>query len=148
MKYLGTFALLLIWLASPLQAKIGELKAEAEAEDNLEKRSDKAMEYTIALFEAASDAYTANDLESTKNLLEETRAGVLWVKTSLEESGKTPRKSKYYKRAEIKTRRLIRDLEALEQRMSYVDRPLVQPVIETTRKVNTALLNAIFSKKK
>ena len=53
-------------------------------------------------------------------------------------------KSKYFKKAEIKTRQLMRDVEDLSEAMSVVDRPLCEPLASELRRVNDALVRGIL----
>jgi len=68
---------------------------------------------------------------------------------SLKESGKDPIKSpKYFKIAEIKTRSLLRSVEAFSRDMNEADRPLIEKLKEKLLETHERLLHAIMTRKK
>ncbi len=100
--------LLILFLAFDLAA--------VKLEPNLERRSERAIDNASAAMDAARDAASAGDSAKTKIALDEVRDSVDLAYQSLVESGKSARRNpKFFKRAELKTRELMRRLEGLAQ---------------------------------
>ena len=117
-------------------------------EPNLERRSERAMDNAATAMDAARDASTAGELEKLKAGLEDLRASVDLAYQSLVESGKSARRNpKFFKRAELKTRELMRRLQGLEQAVDADDRPLVESVRERVSKVHDDLIQDLMQKK-
>ncbi|MCC6861844.1 MAG: hypothetical protein IT158_24950 [Bryobacterales bacterium] len=117
----------------------------ARAESNLEKRAGKALENAEDALNSARQAYDAGDLEKTRRFLDEIAESVDLAFTSLKETGKNPsRNSKHFKRAEVKTRALLKRLEGLSENMGVADRPLVETVSKRVQKVHDDLLLGIM----
>jgi hypothetical protein len=117
----------------------------ARSESNLEKRAGKALENADEAFDSAKQAYDAGDLEKTRQSLEEIAESVDLAFVSLKDTGKNPAKnSKHFKRAEVKTRSLLKRLDGLGDNMGLADRPLVEKITERVRKVHDDLLLGIM----
>lgn len=138
-----TLAILLLCCGS-LQA---DLK-RAMAEQNLEKRSGLALENATAVLKSARTAYDAGDLDQVGKAAAEIQESVDLAITSLTQSGKNPRRSDAYKKAEISTRDIARRLQDFQDQMSYVDRPLVEKVKTRVQEVHEQLLLAVMEGKK
>jgi len=120
-----------------------------QSEPNLEKRSERALDNANLALDAARDDYNSGDFDKTQNDLQEVRDSVELCYQSLSDSGKDPRKDpKFFKRAELRTRALLRRLEGVGQGMSQVDRGTLDKVLERISEVHDNLLNGIMSKKK
>jgi hypothetical protein len=118
-------------------------------EPNLERRSELALENANSALDEARDAYNAGDVSKTANALDEVRDSVDLAYHSLEESGKDARRSpKFFKRAELKTRELMRRLDGFRQTVSFDDRALVEKVRDRVSEVHDSLIKVIMSKKK
>jgi len=75
------------------------------------------------------------EIEESVNLAEE----------SLAAAGKNPRKSpKWFKRAEIETRDLVRKLEGFQQQMSFADRHVLERARTTVQPVHDQLLMGLM----
>jgi hypothetical protein len=97
----------------------------------------------------AREAYRKVDEAELKAALEEYDESIELCRQSLEESGRNARKKpKYFKKAEIGARQLLRRLDTLRQEMSVDDRPQVDPMIEKTHQFQESILAAIMGKKK
>src|SRR5277367_2846444 len=97
-------ALLILCLAFDLAA--------IKLEPNLERRSERAIDNASAAMDMARDASSAGELEKAKGALEEVRDSVDLSYQSLVDSGKSARRNpKFFKRAELKTRILMRRLD-------------------------------------
>jgi hypothetical protein len=133
-------ALLILCLAFDLTA--------IKLEPNLERRSERAMDNASAAMDAARDASGAGESAKTKAALEELRDSVDLAYQSLVDSGKSARRSpKFFKRAELKTRELMRRLEGLVQAVDSDDRTFVESVRDRVSKVHDDLIKDIMQKK-
>lgn len=133
-------ALLILCLAFDLSA--------IKMEPNLERRSERAIDNASAAMDTARDAASAGDSAKTKAALEELRDSVDLSYQSLVDSGKSARRNpKFFKRAELKTRELMRRLEGLAQAVDLDDRPFVESVRERVSTVHDDLIKDIMQKK-
>ena len=129
----------------------GILRADlkrAMAEPNLEKRSSLALDNATAALKAARDAYDKNDMELTARDAAEILESVDLAYNSLVQSGKNPRNSSWFKKAEISTRDLSRKLESFAEQMSYTDRPMLEKVKAEVQKVHDDLLMGVMEGRK
>jgi hypothetical protein len=133
--------LLALFAAAGLGADLQQVKAEP----NLEKRSKLATDNAAAALKSAREAYNGGHLEQVKAKVDEISASVALTLTSLEQTGKNPRKSpKWFKRAEIETRDLGRKLESFAQEMSYTDRPMLDRVRKQVQQAHDDLLTSLM----
>jgi hypothetical protein len=133
-------ALLIVCLAFDLSA--------IKMEPNLERRSDRAIDNASAAMDAARDAASAGDEAKTRAAHEEVRDSVDLSYQSLVDSGKSARRNpKFFKRAELKTRELMRRLEGLAQAVDAEDRIFVESVRDRVSKVHDDLIQDIMQKK-
>ncbi|MBZ5725544.1 MAG: hypothetical protein LAP87_11140 [Acidobacteriia bacterium] len=140
-------AVLALWLACGVAAR-ADLK-QAQAEPNLEKRSALALNNAAAVYKAARAAYMQGDTDELARDAAEIQESVSLAYTSLTQTGKNPRRSpKWFKKAEIETRDLARKLEAFQQEMSYVDRPLLDAVKARVQQVHDDLLLGLMEGKR
>ena len=87
------------------------------SEPNLEKRSERALDYANLALDAARDHYNAGDYDKSQSDLQEVRDSVELAYQSLSDTGKDPRKDpKFFKRAELRLRELLRRLEGIGTR--------------------------------
>lgn len=123
--------------------------SSVKSEPNLERRSERALDYANSALDAARDDYNAGNVDKSATELEEVQASVDLAYESLSDTGKDPhRDPKFFKRAELRTRELLRRLEGLAPGMSGVDRGTLEKVRERIAAVHDNLLNGILSKKK
>src|SRR5580704_4515361 len=133
-------ALLILCLAFDLTA--------IKLEPNLERRSERALDNASSAMDMARDASSAGEPEKVKAALEELRDSVDLAYQSLVDSGKSARRNpKFFKRAELKTRELMRRLEGLAQAIDSDDRPFVENVRDRVSKVHDDLIQDIMQKK-
>ena len=131
-------ALLILCLAFDLAA--------IKLEPNLERRSELALGNAAAAMDVARDA--AADDAKLKTALQEVRESVDLAYQSLVDSGKSARRNpKFFKRAELKTRELMRRLEGLAQAVDADDRVFVESVRDRVSKVHDDLIQDIMQKK-
>ena len=136
--------LFIVLLAPAFSADLSTVKAET----NLERRSDLALDYANTVLDEARDAYNAGDAAKLETALDNARASVELSYQSLEETGKNARNNKYYKRAEMRTRELVRRLDGLREMVGFERRSMVEKVRERVAEVHDDLLKGIMSKKK
>ena len=122
--------------------------ASVKSEPNLEKRSELALTNANTALDSARDAYGQGDLDKTQANLDEVLDSVDIAYQALSDTGKDPRKDRFFKRAELRTRELIRRLEGLGQTMSIADRGTVDKVRDRVSQIHDNLLKGIMSKKK
>jgi hypothetical protein len=133
--------ILLVTLAFDLTA--------VKSEPNLEKRSELALDHANLALDAARDDYNSGNIDKSETELEEVRDLVDLAYESLSDTGKDPRRDpKFFKRAELRTRELLRRLEGLAPGMSAVDRGTLEKVRERISDVHDNLLKGIMTKKK
>jgi hypothetical protein len=132
-------------LAGSLQADLNRVLAEP----NLEKRSGLAIENAMAAYKNARTAYETGDNEKVVASLTEVEESVTLAHKSLNATGKDPRKSpKWFKKAEIETRDLLRKLESFQHQMGFEDRPLVDKAKAAITQVHDDLLVGLMQGKK
>ena len=135
---------LLVLGAASLRADL----QKAMAEKNLEKRSSLALENAAEALKAARQAYDKGDNGLVAAKAAEILQSVDLAAQSLKDTGKDPRRHpKYFKQAEIKTRDLSRRLDAFQQEMSYVDRPMLDKVKARIQQVHDQLLMGLMEGK-
>jgi hypothetical protein len=119
-----------------------------QSEPNLEKRSERALDNANVALDAARDDYNSGNYDRSKNELQEVCDSVDLAYQSLSDTGKDPRKDpRFFKRAELRTRELLRRLEGVGQSMSLVDRGTLEKVRARISEVHDNLLNGIMTKK-
>jgi hypothetical protein len=122
--------------------------AAVNAEANLEKRADKALDHAAQLISTLRDTYNAGDMNKLSEVLDEIAVSVELCRKSLEDSHKTARRSpKYFKKSEIRTHDFERRLERFQTDMGALDRPIADKTINHVRKVHEELLNDMMGKK-
>jgi hypothetical protein len=131
--------------AAPARA---DLKA-ALAEQDLERRSDLALANAPVALKAARQAYDAGDNTQVAADVAEIEESVELAYKSLEQTGKNPRSHpKWFKKAEIETRDLLRRLETFQEQMSYADRNLLDNVKTRIQQVHDDLLVGLMEGKR
>lgn len=133
--------LLILWLAF---ADIASLKSEPDPD----KRSDLALSNADHAVDVARQSYSAADLKAEREALDEIRQSVELCFDSLHQSHQAPRRSKYYKRAELKVQALVRRLQTLRDDVDVDDRAAVEAVMKRLQEIHDQLLVEIMSKKK
>jgi hypothetical protein len=121
---------------------------EVLAEPNLERRSKLALDNAETAYQAARSAYGEGDESRSKAALHEVQESVEVAYASLEGTGKDPRKSpKWFKKAEMETRDLLRRLDSFQQAMGFEDRASVDPVKAKVQQVHDELLMGLMEGK-
>jgi len=121
---------------------------QALAEPNLEKRSQLALNNAVAAYKTARAAYEKGENEQVAAGIAEIQESVDLAYTSLTQTGKDPRRSpKWFKKAEIDTRDLLKRLEAFDHEMSFSDRPMLEKVRAKVQQVHDDLLVGLMEGK-
>jgi len=123
--------------------------SQVSAEPNLEKRSKLALDNAVAALKEAREAYNAGDMQKVTVKASEVQESADLAFTSLVKTGKDPRKSpKWFKRAEIESRDLLRSIETLEHDMSFDDRVILEKAKQKVQQVHDDLLTGLMEGKR
>jgi len=125
-------------------ADIGAVKSEPD----LGKRSELALANADHAIDEAKEAYSSGNDKVQQAALVEVQESVEASYDALERSNKAPRRSKYYKNAELKVRALIRRLASFREEVGFDTRQSVDAVIKKLSDVHDQLINDVMSKKK
>jgi hypothetical protein len=118
------------------------------AEPDLEKRSEKALVAAEEAFQATRKAFKEGDTAVETAGLATVREAVELAVNSLENSGKDARRNpKYFKKAEIALRKLIRNLDDYRFAKPADERAPVEAVIAVTHDAHDKVLTGIMTKK-
>ncbi len=140
------------WMALAVGLMVASAPAaglkDVMAEPNLEKRSKLALENAETAFQAARSSYDAGNTAAATESLREVQESIEVAYAALQETGKDPRKSpKWFKRAELETRDLLRRLDSFQQAMSFQDRASVDPIKAKVQQVHDDLLMGLMEGK-
>lgn len=118
-----------------------------KAEPNLEKRSELALIEADKVVTQAKAAYENQKTREFQEKLAEVRDLADLSYRSLKDSGKIARKNpKYFKRAEIKLRALMRRLDTLSSDVSVDDRPPVDSTKQSLSEMHDRIAQALMAK--
>lgn len=119
-----------------------------QEEPNLEKRSQLALESAEAAFKNVRDAYRTGAKEEMAVNLARIEESVNLAFTSLNLTGKNPRKyPKFFKQAEIATRNLSRRLEEFQREMTLEDQSRLDMVRVRVQQIHDELLIGLMGGK-
>jgi hypothetical protein len=133
--------LMLVLLALALD--LGSIKTEP----NLEKRSEMALDYANTALDSARDAYSAGEDAKAVAALDEVKESVDLSWHALVDTGKYARNNKFFKRAEVRTRALLRRLDGLRDTVPVDEQPTVEKVRARVAEVHDDLIEGIMGKK-
>ena len=119
-----------------------------KSEPDLEKRSELALANADHAIDEAKEAYSNGNEKAEQAALSEVQESVVASYDALEHTNKAPRRSKYYKNAELKVRALIRRLTSFREEVSFETRKSVDAVISKLSDVHDQLITDVMSKKK
>lgn len=122
--------------------------AAVKSEPDLERRSELALANADKEIDAAKQAYSGGDDKAQEQALIDIKNLVDVSYDALEHSNKAPRKSKYYKSAEMRLREMLRRLSSFRDQVGFESRAAVESVINRVSEVHDEVLGAIMSKKK
>lgn len=128
-------------------AVCGDLR-QVRGEPNPEKRAKLALDNAAATLQSAREAYQKDDNARVTGDVAEVKESVDLAFSSLTDTHKDPRRSpRWFKYAEIQTRKLLRKLETFQREMSFDDRPLVDEAKEDIQQVHDKLLLGLMEGK-
>ncbi len=119
-----------------------------KSEPDLEKRSELALANADHAIDEARQAYNSGNDQAQQAALNEVKEFVEASYDALEHSNKNPRRSKYYKNAEMKVRALMRRLTSFREEVGFETRQSVDAVLKKLSDVHDQLINDVMSKKK
>jgi hypothetical protein len=122
--------------------------AAVKAEPDLNRRSELALMNADEKIDEARQAYQAGNQAVEEADMQEVAESVTLCYQSLEKTRSEPRKSKYYKRAELKVSALMRRLSGFRDEVSFDFRPNVDSVLKRLSDIHDELLSDIMSKRK
>jgi hypothetical protein len=131
------------WMLLLLALDLSAIKNEP----NLEKRSDLALDYANTALDSAREAMTAGDDAKVLSALAEVGESVDLSWHSLTDTGKYARNNKFFKRAEVRTRELLRRLDGLRDIAAVDDHSAIEKVRARVADVHDALIQGIMGKK-
>jgi hypothetical protein len=122
--------------------------ATVNAEPNLEKRSQLALDHAEQELVAAKKAYDSGEIDDFKRLLTEVGDLADVCYGALEDTGKRARRApKWFKKAEQRMLTLIRRIGSLEKDVALEDRDRVKDLGKRVSDVHDRLLHDIMTKK-
>ena len=122
--------------------------AAVKSEPDLNRRSELALLNADEKIDDARKAYQAGNEAAETADIQEVAESVTLCYQSLEKTRSEPRKSKYYKRAELKVSALMRRLSGFRDEVSFDFRPNVEAVLKRLSDIHDELLSDIMSRKK
>ena len=141
-------AALLLAVSLPAADKTPTDLETVKAERDLERRSGLALEFARRTVERVVEAYRAGDAERGIELLQQIQEAVELSQESLQATGKNAsKKPKHFKKAEIETRRLLRDFDGARKALNYDQREDLDAVAERISEINRELLMSIMTKR-
>ena len=134
----------MLWLATlALALDLSSVKSEPKHE----KRSELALQYANTALDTAKAAYQEGRWTETQAALKDVDSAVTLSYESLTATGKNPRKTSAFKKAEKATRELLRRLTGFKDFMSVEDHPAVDPVVANVTEVHEQLIQGIMKGK-
>lgn len=119
------------------------------SEPNLEKRSELALLHANAAIDRARTLYKEGKQAQFEAAVQEIVDAVELSRTSLQQTGKKARRHpKHFKRAELKTRELVKRLDTLETDVGLEQRPVVTAAKKHVSAINDDFVVQIMTKKK
>lgn len=123
--------------------------AAIRTEPNLERRSQLALDNAKLALDSARNAFASGDGAKAQAAVTEVGDSVDLSYQSLQQTGKSARRDpKFFKRAELATRELLRRLDGLRDSLSFADRPMVESVRDRVARIHDDLLDDLMSKKR
>jgi hypothetical protein len=122
--------------------------ATVKSEPDPNHRAELALANADQKIDDARQAYMAGNDTAEQQAIQEVADSVELCYASLEESHGSPRKSKYYKHAELKVSALMRRLSGFRDEVSFELRPGVESVLKKLSDIHDELISDIMSRKK
>jgi len=138
---------LLVYFAFTGMLEFADLAA-VKAEPDLNRRSELALLNADEKIDQARQAYQAGNEAAEETAIQEVADSVTVCYDALEKTHGAPRKSRYYKHAELKVSVLMRRLSGFRDEVSFDFRPKVDDVLKRLSDIHDELLSDIMSRKK
>ena len=122
--------------------------ASVKDEPDLNRRSELALVVADQKIDEARQAYQEGNEPAEQADIKDVAESVALCYQALEKTPGEPRKSKYYKRAELKVSALMRRLSGFRDEVSFDFRPNVEAALKRLSDIHDELLSDIMSKKK
>jgi hypothetical protein len=133
------------WVVLAVLAQVPDAVRKEPAAD---KRVAAAYVFAGVSVDAARKAHGEADSEGTRKAVEDAAAAVEFALETLEGMGKPPYKNAgNYKKAELRTRELLRRLDTLVKDASVDDREILERAQARVTRVHEKLLEGVMSKK-
>jgi hypothetical protein len=133
--------LLTLWLVA---GDIGAVKSESD----LEKRSELALANADREMDAARKAYEEGDQAPMQAAVSELTESVEVSYDALQHSRTEPHRSKYYKRAELQLKALIRRLTGFRDQVNFESRADVEAALKKVSDIHDDIIADIMRRKK
>jgi hypothetical protein len=118
---------------------------QVRAENNLERRADKAWKFAADRLKDAAKAHSEGHWDQTRAAVDLMIEAVELGHQALEQTGKDPRKRfKHFKRGEVQTQALQKQLGELMRTMGYEEEEELRPVAKRLEEVHEALLHSVM----
>jgi hypothetical protein len=135
-------AVILLALAAQA-ADLSGIKSEPDAN----KRSGLALDNASIALQSARDAMRDGDNKKLEGALHEITESAELSYASLKQSGEKPHRSKYYKRAELKLRELIRMIKGFGEQLPMDQRETAVAVEGKLQEIHDQILSDALEKK-
>lgn len=122
--------------------------ATVKTEPDPNRRSELALLNADEKIDEARQAYQAGNEKAEDAAIQEVADSVTLCYASLEQAHGEPRKSRYYKQAELKVGVLMRRLNGFRDEVDFEFRPRVEAVLKRLSDVHDQLISDIMSRKK
>jgi len=122
--------------------------ASVKAEPDLNRRAELALVNADQKIDEARQAYMAGNEHAEEAAIQEVEDSVTLCYATLEQTHSAPRKSKYYKHAELKVSALMRRLSGFRDEVGFEFRPRIEAVLTKLSDIHDQLISDIMSRKK
>ena len=122
--------------------------ANVKAEPDLNRRSELALVNADQKLDEARQAYMAGNDHAEEADIQEVEESVTLCYATLEQTHSAPRKSKYYKHAELRVSALMRRLTGFRDEVGFDFRPKIEAVLNKLSDIHDQLISDIMSRKK
>ena len=129
-----------------LSSPAGDISS-IKSEPNAKKRAKRAFDFANSSLVEARSAYSASDYRKALAEVRQVDEAISLGFASLQSTGKAPRKSRAYKRAELRLRELIRHMDDFAREAALDDRASIEAVAHHAQQVHDEILTGIMEKK-
>jgi len=122
--------------------------ASVKAEPDLNRRAELALLNADQKIDEARQAYMAGNDQAEEAAIQEVEDSVALCYASLGQTHSEPRKSRYYKHAELKVSALMRRLSGFRDEVGFEFRARIETVLTKLSDIHDQLISDIMSRKK